>query len=319
MRRIVLVHSRVWIVLFCLAVALGVPSRARAQDPIGYIYSKVNELRASKGLNTLGVNAALTAAAQKHANYLASTIYIHPHRERDGSLPQDRAAAAGYAGRASENVVGGISATMDWAFNWWLNSSVHYNNMLSNWTEIGLGYADGGDYGKWFVIVFGNPGRAPAPSEGVTGANPATVRPGSAGGGVVRPGPTKPPPPTATPTITYTPSITYTPRASFTPTFTATFAPATATPIYFQVSTPGGPVEASEAPSDTPTPQIVAMQPTLPAPPATAEQGTPESATPSGEANNSAPLRLIIPSLIGLNVVLIGGIIVLGALRRCRG
>jgi hypothetical protein len=286
------------IILSALILSAIFARPAAAQDAASVLTARINALRTSQGLNALNYNAALAAAAQAHSQYLASTPYAHPHRQNNGSLPQDRAAAAGYSGRVGENVVGGGTATLDWAYTWWLNSPTHYNNMLGSWTDIGVGFSSG-TYGKWYVVVFGDNGSAPAP---VQRANPADGR-AAAPPTAAPPRPTRPPTATPTPTITLTPSHTFTPRATFTPTDTPTFLPATATPILIAISTaaPDSPALTPSEPSATP--QAVAALATA----------APPELTSSAPSN---PLRLIIPLIIALNALIIGGIALSGRFRR---
>ncbi|RMF51399.1 MAG: CAP domain-containing protein [Chloroflexota bacterium] len=276
---------------------------AQAQDAASVLMERINALRASQGLNTLNYNGALAAAAQAHSQYLASTPYTHPHRQSNGSLPQDRAAAAGYSGRVGENVVGGGMATLDWAYNWWLNSPVHYSNMLGNWTDIGVGFSSG-TYGKWYVVVFGDNGSAPAPAR--SAANPASGR-AVAPPTAAPPRPTRPPTATPTPTVTLTPSLTFTPRATFTPTETPTFLPATETPILIAIST-----AAPDAPTATP-----AMLTSTPLSVAVRATAAPTELTPRAlEHTPSNPLRLIVPIILILNVLIIGSAVLSSRLRR---
>ncbi len=282
------------IVLSALVLSVAFARPAAAQDVADVLTARINALRTSRGLNALNYNAALAAAAQAHSQYLASTPYAHPHRQRNGSLPQDRAAAAGYSGRVSENVVGSSTATLDWAYTWWLNSPTHYNNMLGSWTDIGVGFSSGA-YGRWYVVVFGDNGSAPAPAQRVTPADRRAAAPSNA---ALR-RPTRPPTATPTPTITPTPSHTFTPRATFTPTDTPTLLPSTATPILIAIST----AAPDSPPRPSATPQaIAALSPA--APPKLA------SSAPSN------PLRLVIPLIIALNILLIGGIALSGRFRR---
>lgn len=315
----------VLLIIGLLFLPIAVPGKpAGAQDVTSFLLSKINELRASKGLNTLAINPLLTQAAQAHSNYLASTPYIHPHRERDGSLPQDRAARVGYTGRVGENVVGGSNASAEWAFNWWLGSPLHYNNMLSDWTEIGIGFADGGQYGRWYTTLFGNLNRAPAASEGHTGVNPAAAASGSTGatGNAVAAGPrpTRRPLPTDTPTITYTPSITYTPRPTFTPTDTSTPAPPTATAILLEISPqPGMGNDLSgggqpPAGPDTLTPAIVAALST----PAAQQAGSGALEAQVSQPSASNPLRTVLPLAILVQGMVIAGLVIGGIFRRRR-
>lgn len=311
--------------LLCLALALAaLPAGslpARAQDPISYILGRINDLRASQGLNTLSVNGQLAAAAQGHANYLASTDYIHPHRERDGSLPQDRAARAGYGGRVGENVVGGQSASPEWAFNWWMQSVAHYNNMLAEWTEVGIAYADGGQYGRWYVTVFGNMGRQVRVNEGFTGGAGTAVPGGAAArpaGPVGTPRPTVPPTLTYTPSMTLTPSLTYTPRPTSTASPTWTAAPPTETPIVLEIS--------PQPMTETPTPESQAALPTWTAAPvevamvvtAPATEAPPPTTAGSDPAQAGFNVRDLIPWALGLQVVVIGGLVLNALFRRRR-
>lgn len=285
-------------VLCALILSSLIGQLAAAQDVASILTARINELRVSKGLNALSYNSALAAAAQAHSEYLASTPYVHPHRQSNGSLPQDRAAAAGYSGRVSENVVGGGTATLEWAFNWWLNSPVHYSNMLGAWTEIGVGFSSG-TYGKWYVVVFGVSSGVPVRPQRAATASPASGR-------AVPPRPTRPPTATPTPTVTLTPSHTFTPRPTFTPTFTPTFLPATETPILIDVST---------AVPDTPTPSKLTVTPLSVA--ALVTDAPPESV--QSLSSNSAPLnplRVIIPLFIALNVLIISAMLLSSRLKK---
>ncbi|MCC7208927.1 MAG: hypothetical protein IT323_16580 [Anaerolineae bacterium] len=312
--------------LVCLALMLAtLPAGAvpvHAQDPVSYILGRINDLRASHGLNTLGVNGQLTAAAQGHANYLASTAYIHPHRERDGSLPQDRAARAGYGGRVGENVVGGQSASPEWAFNWWMQSPAHYNNMLAEWTEVGIAYTDGGQYGRWYVTVFGNMGREIRVGEGVTGGAGTAVPGGAPARPPSTPRPTVPPTLTFTPSVTLTPSLTFTPRPTSTSSPTWTAQPPTETPIVLEIS----PQPMTETP--TPESENLNAPPTPTAGPVEAAMVASlppvEAAPAESSANVSAGIgagfsvRDLIPWALGLQVVVIGGLVLSALFRRRR-
>jgi hypothetical protein len=306
--------------LFFLALYLAValltarPSPAHAQDVVGYLLGKINGWRAENGLGPLSLNSQLTAAAQGHSYYLATHIYAHPHRQENGSLPQDRAYAAGYTGRASENVVGGTGASMEWAFNWWLQSGVHNRNILGNWTEVGIAYSDGSGYGIWYVTVFGNAGRAPAFD--AESANAGKVPGATTSGGVAAaPRPTKPPPPTYTPSATYTPSITYTPRATYTLTYTPSYLPPTATAIVLVVAQPTSTLADSAPVPSTPTSPPPTAIAALPAPTELA-LATPVLAPPAAPATSNNPLRNIIPLAILANVLIVGGLLLGGLWRK---
>jgi LysM repeat protein len=81
--------------------ALARPARAAAPSTIGALdlIAGVNALRASHGLAPLKVHPSLMASAQGQADYMAS-LSLLSHTGPGGSLPIDRARAAGYGGGA---------------------------------------------------------------------------------------------------------------------------------------------------------------------------------------------------------------------------
>ncbi|MBX3084650.1 MAG: hypothetical protein KF716_23640 [Anaerolineae bacterium] len=281
---------------------------------------QVNALRAQNGLGALTWNGQLATAAAAHSQYLATNAYVGPHVEANGSTPQSRAAGQGYGGRVGENVVGGSTATLEWAWNWWLNSAVHLSNMLGDWNEVGIAVAEG-SYGRWYTMDFGDNGGgsappAPAPVNTSSGGQNTAANGGGGSAPAQPPRPTKPPPPTATPTITLTPSLTFTPRASFTPLPTGTALPPTETPIMMDLTVaeatatlePPTATIAATVTKPEPTAQAVAMLPTqetLPSP----------KAADAASASNS-PARTVIPIVIGLQLVVVGLLAIRAVLRR---
>lgn len=115
----------------------------------------VNQFRADNGLPAFQPNAALSAAAQNQANYMAEFSVYSSHVGYGGSTPQTRADAAGYGGFVSENIVGGTSMTAPQGLTWWRNSPVHYNTLVtSRYSEAGAGFATNGE-SNFFVLVVG--------------------------------------------------------------------------------------------------------------------------------------------------------------------
>jgi uncharacterized protein YkwD len=120
----------------------------------------VNDERAAQGLAAYTVDSRLRAAARVHAADMACNHFTS-HTGSDGSSVRDRVERQGYSWSwIGENYyVGGGSAQT--AFDWWMNSTPHRNNLLSpNYTQFGVGYvydADS-DYGGYFVVVFAKPG-----------------------------------------------------------------------------------------------------------------------------------------------------------------
>lgn len=146
-----------------LLLAIGHTGRAEAQgSPTNDILQLVNGVRAEYGLAPVSFNAALAAAAQGHANFIAQEG-IYSHYGVNGSTWQDRAQAAGYPGWAGENLVGGTRLTPQQGVIWWRNSAVHFSNMLNpRWTEAGVGFAVGNGQ-NFYVMVFGTQFESPPP------------------------------------------------------------------------------------------------------------------------------------------------------------
>ena len=142
--------------LFALAVL------ATAQDAASLdLLLRTNNLRGGLGLQTYRWNEQLAAAARSHAMWLATTNrdcrLSDCHRDDAGRFAHDRARIAGYGGeRVHENYFRGGDASVESAWRFWLNSSVHYSNLTSGLTsEVGIGRAlSNGRHA--LVIVFGH-------------------------------------------------------------------------------------------------------------------------------------------------------------------
>ncbi len=123
----------------------------------------VNELRANYGLPPFVWDQRLASAAQNQANYMAENN-IYSHTGNGGSSPQSRASAAGFPGRATENVVGGTNLTPGQGVVWWRNSPIHLNTLLSpNYSHVGIGTAYGFDQ-NFYALVAGSPSGYDAPA-----------------------------------------------------------------------------------------------------------------------------------------------------------
>jgi uncharacterized protein YkwD len=95
-----------------------------------------NNIRRRVGLFPHRMNAALAAAAQDHANYMARTGQFS-HYTNGG--PQGRANKYG----------------LDNAFVMWQNSGAHYASIVSRTTDAGFGYAVGTNGATYFVGIYG--------------------------------------------------------------------------------------------------------------------------------------------------------------------
>lgn len=144
-------------IFFTLILPFLSISALYAQDDVGTLLSRTNNLRASVGRPGYTLNGALSAAAQSQAQWIAETGNVS-HTRPDGSGPRTRALAAGYTSAAvSENIYGGTNASADSAWNFWVNSGIHYAGLVhASYTEVGIGVARS-SWGTAYVMVFGNP------------------------------------------------------------------------------------------------------------------------------------------------------------------
>lgn len=132
-------------------------------DYVSQLLGMINQARADNGQPVLALSSTLSAAAQIHSTDMACHSLLS-HVGSDGSSWRERIAASGYnAADASENIYAGdpqYGGDAAGAMDWWLNSTVHRNNILSSKvTEIGIGYAyvSGSEYGGYFTLNFGRP------------------------------------------------------------------------------------------------------------------------------------------------------------------
>ncbi|MEO1443966.1 MAG: CAP domain-containing protein, partial [Chloroflexota bacterium] len=140
---------------FVAVLLLTMVPHAHAQES-SELLNRINSLRSSLGLAPYSLNSALNAAAAGHAQWMASTNQVS-HTQPDGSTPRTRANAAGYNSQfVAENIYGGGNASVDVAWNFWVNSGVHYRGLTNpNYQDVGIGIARG-DGGAAYVLVFGN-------------------------------------------------------------------------------------------------------------------------------------------------------------------
>ena len=124
------------------------------------VIALINAERVAQGLAAYSVDSRLTAAARVQGTDMACNHFTS-HTGSDGSTVRDSVARQGYTWSwIGENYYAGHGGAQT-AFDWWMNSTLHRNNLLSpNYTQFGVGYvydADS-DYGGYFVVVFAKPG-----------------------------------------------------------------------------------------------------------------------------------------------------------------
>jgi hypothetical protein len=252
-----------WIWLLLIVCSLRPPhNNAQAQSGEQlWLFNQINNLRAQVGLHSYVWNPQLAAAAQQHSEYMAATGHIS-HQQSNGSMPSDRAAANGFGGSwVSENIYGGGMATASHAWNFWLNSSVHYAGMTNrNTNSIGIGVASG-----YYTLVFGYVSGVEAPPAQPVDNPPASEQDDeTVDVAPVQAPPQAPPPTRAPPTLTFTPSptvptFTPTPTWTLTPTWTPSASPTPAPPTSTPISLPTAAVIVAAEPTE-----VVVAVPVMP-------------------------------------------------------
>jgi uncharacterized protein YkwD len=125
--------------------------------PAQQVVDLTNQYRLAAGCAPLTVSPRLTAAAAAHSQDMATNNFFS-HTGSDGSTPWDRIRRTGYTySTAAENIAAGYR-TAEQVVQGWYSSSGHRQNMLNcNLREIGVAYADGGSYGRYWTQVFATP------------------------------------------------------------------------------------------------------------------------------------------------------------------
>ena len=101
----------------------------------------INQQRAQNGLPPLQTSDALCRAARRHSDDMARNNFMS-HTGSDGSSPWDRMADAGYYPRAGGENVGAGYPTPANMVSGWMNSPGHRANILGNYCDLGVGYAN---------------------------------------------------------------------------------------------------------------------------------------------------------------------------------
>lgn len=130
------------------------------------ILQQINSVRSNYGLAPLNRQGQLDAAAMDYSLDMAcnNRVDFTRHTDTRGGRWYERIEAQGYAySKAFENVYSGNPAfggTPQTAMNWWMNSTIHRDNILNpDVTEVGIAYAytDTSDYGGYYTVDFATP------------------------------------------------------------------------------------------------------------------------------------------------------------------
>lgn len=128
------------------------------------VLTLINNARITQGLKVLNLQSQLSNAAYTHSSDMACNDFVG-HTGSDASSWYDRVSAQGYSNynSARENIYVGdptFGGTPEGAFNWWMNSQVHRDNILNpDVSEIGIGYVyyANSSYGGYYTVVFARP------------------------------------------------------------------------------------------------------------------------------------------------------------------
>ncbi len=142
----------------------GTPSKD-PQQPEGENHSSeakavldlVNQERSKQGLQPLTLSEKLTSIANTKAQDMADKNYFDHTSPTYGS-PFEMLEHFGVSYKAAgENIAAGQKSA-EQVMNDWMNSSGHRANILNeNYTELGVGYVQGGSYGTEWVQLFIRP------------------------------------------------------------------------------------------------------------------------------------------------------------------
>ncbi|MCK6629780.1 MAG: CAP domain-containing protein [Anaerolineae bacterium] len=138
-------------------VTVYLPLVIKTSSPEEELRLLINAERVSRGLAPLAFDMLLAQAAEAHSQDMIDRDFFD-HINPDGLDPGDRLDDVGYVWSNFGETLGAGYTTPEAMLNGWLNSSGHRNILLSsNFTEIGLGYVIGGDYGYYWTAVFATP------------------------------------------------------------------------------------------------------------------------------------------------------------------
>ncbi len=142
------------------ATTAGAASADSFRDKENRLAILLDRARVSSGLLPLARSVELDRAAADHAQDMISLGYMD-HYAPDGSTPGTRAQREGYSFPSGSGwmAIEAITASSDapeGALGWLLSDSLHAGVVLRHtWRELGIAYAPGGPYGRFWVLEFG--------------------------------------------------------------------------------------------------------------------------------------------------------------------
>lgn len=131
------------------------PSGGCLDGEEAYMLQLINNFRAQNGLGPVTLSSTLTAAADYHSADMANRNYFSHDLPGIGSWSQNISNHGYSGGTRAENIAAG-NAGAQATFDQWVNSPGHRANMLNPaLSAIGIGRAQGGDYGTYWTTTFG--------------------------------------------------------------------------------------------------------------------------------------------------------------------
>ena len=176
------------------------PGTAEAQ-----FVSKINNLRANKGLSQLKVDYDLKPVGDRWTQHMVDEGQISHNPNLANEIPGDWE-------RAGENV--GVGYDVDSLFRAFVNSPAHYANLTaSDWNMVAVSVRISSDDKIYTTHLFirrptGGGGGTPTPTTRPSGGSTPTT----SGGGTGTPPPPPPPPPPTTTTTAPPPPLPITPE-----------------------------------------------------------------------------------------------------------
>lgn len=133
------------------------PTEQGSTNEATAILNLVNKERSKNGLNPLTLSQELTNVATIKAKDMRDKNYFSHNSPTYGS-PFDMLQHFGiHYSYAGENIASGQQSP-EQVMTDWMNSSGHRANILNkNYTQLGVGYVEGGNYGNEWVQLFLKP------------------------------------------------------------------------------------------------------------------------------------------------------------------
>ncbi|MCS7088277.1 MAG: CAP domain-containing protein [Thermoflexales bacterium] len=153
------------LVLLLAASLLGTRFSLGQNEAQSEAWRKLNALRRANGASLLAWNAQLAAAAQRHAEDMASNGFLD-ELGSDGSAPEQRIAAAGYPSWQEKRVWAELlyagRGTFDDALRFFQVDEAQRTTLLDlRFREVGIGIASDGRYTYWVVTLGAQPNVLP--------------------------------------------------------------------------------------------------------------------------------------------------------------